>query len=733
MKPIPPLREPREPREPCEAERYELRERPRYRFAANRREFVHALGAGLVIVGAAGRAGAQQGGRRRGGRGRGDDEAPATVAERFHIAPDGVVTVMTSKVEVGQGARTQISQAVAEELHLPLEQVRVIMADTELCPDDGGTAGSRTTPSTVPAIRRAAAAARELLASLAASRLSVDAAQLSLATGVFTHDPSGKKLTLADLAKDDELAATLQADPPASAAVRPVDQWQVLGQSTPKVNGSEIVTGAHEYPSDVRRPGMLYGKVLRPASLGATLLSIDLAPAEAIEGVAVVRDGDFVGCTATSNWLATKGIDALAAAAQWNERPHPSSDELFEHFKRTATAEGSDWPRPRTDRWGEGPDRIAEAAQRIDVAYKVAYIQHAPMEPRAAVAEWVDGKLTVWTGSQQPSRVQGELQEAFRLPADRVRVIVPDTGGGFGGKHSGEAAVEAARLAKAAGRPVSLCWTRAEEFTWAYCRPAGLIEVRAGLGDDGRVAAWDFTNYNSGESAIGTPYDVPHGRTQFLAADSPLRQGSYRALASTANTFARESAMDELAALVGADPLDFRLAHLPAGRLRDVLEAAAKKFDWRQRRAAKQPNRGVGLACGTEKGSFVAACAEVEVSDGKLKVLSVCQAFECGAIHNPDNLRAQVEGCVIMGLGGALTEEMKFKDGRVTTASFSDYRVPRMSDVPELEIVLVNRKDLSSVGAGETPIIAVAPAVANALAHAANIRSRSLPLRLNDS
>ena len=192
------------------------------------------------------------------------------------------------------------------------------------------------------------------------------------------------------------------------------------------------------------------------------------------------------------------------------------------------------------------------------------------MEPRAAVAEWADGKLTVWTGSQQPMRVRGELMEAFRLSAENVRVIVPDTGGGFGGKHTGEAAVEAARLAQAAGKPVSLRWTREEEFVWAYCRPAGLIEVEAGVDAAGKLTAWSFTNYNSGGSAIDTPYHVPHGKTQFLAADSPLRQGSYRALASTANTFARESAMDELAAQAGVDPLQFRLANLPEGRLRDV-------------------------------------------------------------------------------------------------------------------------------------------------------------------
>jgi CO/xanthine dehydrogenase Mo-binding subunit len=405
---------------------------------------------------------------------------------------------------------------------------------------------------------------------------------------------------------------------------------------------------------------------------------------------------------------------------------------LFEHFKQTAVFEsGPGGPQVKT--WGSPAPRPGSAytEKALDVAYTVPYIQHAPMEPRAAVAEWNDDKLTVWTGSQQPGRVKGELQQVFRLGDDQVRVIVPDTGGGFGGKHSGEVAVEAARLAKAAGKPVSLRWTREEEFSWAYFRPAGLIEVSATVDKNkASLTSWYFTNYNSGGSALDTPYSIPNGRVRFVSADSPLRQGSYRALASTANTFARESAMDELAELAGVGPLEFRLDHLNDGRLRDVLRAAADKFKWpKGRTTTRADKRGIGLACGTEKGSFVAACVEVEVVDKQIKVLSVTQAFECGAIQNLANLKAQVEGSIVMGLGGALTEEIKFRDGKIINASFSQYAVPRMADAPEMEIVLVNRSDLPSVGAGETPIIAIAAAIANAVFDATGERLRSLPLK----
>jgi isoquinoline 1-oxidoreductase len=705
-----------------EVERYELHAGPGYRFEANRREFVQVLGAGLLIA-VSSRAGrAQPGGRRRGSGGRRSSEK---LSERFHIDGDGVVTVLTSKVEVGQGSRTQLAQAAAEELRLPVDRLRLIMADTEICPDDGGTAGSRTTPSTVPQVRSAAAAARELLIGMAAERLHVERSFIRFEKGVFSVSESDESLTLGELAGAREFVSEFDVPMPEGVSVAAVEEWTVLGRSIDKVAGEDVVTGRHAYPSDIVREGMLYGKVLRPESYGASLEAIDVAPARAMEGVMVVREGDFVGCAAKDSWTAAKAVDALRPTARWSPPNHVSSAEVFEHFKRTANE------RAREETWGDRKMAFAGAKHQLKDAYTVAYIQHAPMEPRAAVAEWQDGKLTVWTGTQQPSRVQGELAEAFRIPEERVRVIVPDTGGGFGGKHSGEAAVEAARLAKAARRPVSLRWTREEEFTWAYARPAGLIEIEAAIDNEGRLSVWDFSNYNSGGSAIESPYRAPHGRTRFISCDSPLRQGSYRALASTANTFARESAIDDLAQAAASDPLQFRLRHLAEGRLKDVLRTAAEKFGWTKRRVeGGKDHRGVGLACGTEKGSYVAACAEVEVRDGEIKVLGLCQAYECGAIQNPQNLKMQVEGCIIMGLGGALWEALQFQDGRITNANFSQYRVPRMRDLPRLDIHLVDRRDLPSVGAGETPIIAVAPAIRNAVLHASGRRLRSMPMTL---
>ncbi|PYJ63032.1 MAG: isoquinoline 1-oxidoreductase, partial [Verrucomicrobia bacterium] len=413
---------------------------------------------------------------------------------------------------------------------------------------------------------------------------------------------------------------------------------------------------------------------------------------------------------------------------KWKTAEHPSSDDLYSYLRSHASSQ-----RPRRDTKGAPDEAFKTAHKVLREAYQVAYIQHAPMEPRAAVSEWENGKLTVWTGTQQPSRVREELSRTFRLSDNDVRVIVPDTGGGFGGKHSGEVAVEAARLALAAKKPVLVRWSREDEFTWAYFRPAGVIDVAGAMDENGALIAWEHVNFNSGASAIATPYSVPNVATEFKSCNQPLRSGSYRALASTANTFARESFMDELAAAAGVDPLEFRLRYLTNDRLRAVLVAAANKFGWKGawKKNSSTQKTGVGLACGTEKGSYVACGVRIEVDDraGTFKVLEVVEAFECGAIQNPANLTAQVEGCIIMGLGGALREEMRFKDGRMLNPRFSQYHVPRFKDVPPIETILVNRPDLPSVGAGETPIIGIAPAIANALFNATQTRIRSLPIR----
>jgi isoquinoline 1-oxidoreductase len=571
-----------------------------------------------------------------------------------------------------------------------------------------------------------------LLVDLASEQFKADRNSLVVAGGKVTDPTANKSLTFGELTMGQKLTKTLTAE----ARTTPPAQWSVLGTSAPKVDGREIVTGRHKYASDVKLPEMLFGKVLRPGQFNATLKSANLDAARALPGVIAVHDGEFIGVAAPNEQIAERALAAIAA--EWNYPAQSSSATLFQDLK----AGGGDAGGPGGGFGGRGnqnrgsiDDGLAAADHKLAASYSVAYIAHAPLEPRAAVAEWKEGKLTVWTGTQCPFRVRGDVARACGIPEERVRVIVPDTGSGYGGKHTVEAAVEAARLAKAADVPVKLVWTREEEFNWAYFRPAGVIDVNAGVKNDGTLTAWEFHNYNSGGSAIQPVYDIPNQKTAFHQSRSPLKQGSYRALAATANHFARESHLDDLAALVKIDPLEFRIKNLKDARFRGVLEAAARQFGWgpvweRARRAA---GNGFGIAGGFEKGSYVATCAEVAIdrSGGQVRVVRLVTAFDCGAVRNPDHLKNQIEGAVVMGLGGALFEAIEYADGQITNDRFSRYQVPRFSDMPILETVLVDNRDLPSSGAGETPIVAVAPAIGNAIFQATGQRLRSLPMAPN--
>jgi isoquinoline 1-oxidoreductase len=706
------------PREPdaLAPERYELSEPPVYRFEVDRREFLSMVGTGLVVWLAADDGEGQESGR----RGFGEDHPPE-IAAWLRIAADGAVTVYTGKVEFGQDIRTSLAQAVAEELHAPLESIRLVMGDTDVTPFDMGTFGSRTTPVMALQLRKIAAAAREALVDLAAEDWKVARETLTVAGGRVSERGGGRAAGFGSLTGGRRLLRKAGDVPPT-----PPSAWTTLGRSVPKVNAREVVTGRHRYTSDFARPGMWHGKVVRPPTVGATLRSVQDVAARA-GGAVVVRDGSFVGVAASTSLAARRALQDLHV--QWQPAAgQPSGAAMFDYLKRTPPDADAERERPAVHETGSVAAGLDGAAHKLQSAYRVAYIAHAPLEPRAAVAEWADGKLTVWTGTQRPFGVRRELAEAFRLTEDKVRVIVPDTGSGYGGKHTGETAIEAARLARAASRPVKVVWTREEEFASGYFRPAGVIEVSSGLSADGRITAWEFHNWNSGASAIRTPYDVPHQRIQFHPSQSPLRQGSYRGLAATANHFAREVHMDELARAAGVDPLELRRRNLKDARLRGVLDAVAERFGWSRAKGA--PNRGHGLAGGTEKGSYVAACAEVAVerTTGAVRLLRIVTAFECGAVVNPDHLLNQVEGAVVQGLGGALFEAVRFEEGTVITDRFSRYRVPRFSDVPAVEVVLVDRKDLPSAGAGETPIVTVAPAIANAIYDATGVRLRALPL-----
>jgi nicotinate dehydrogenase subunit B len=700
-----------------EPERYEFRSAPIHHFELDRRDFFKLLGAGIAVFAVSKDSLATQ--ETAPSRGFHNEELPKDITSWLHVGEDGAVTGFTGKAEIGQNIRTSLTQTIADELRVPFESVRLVTADTALTPFDAGTFGSRTTPTMTPQFRRVAAAARDLLIGVAAKEWNVAPEGLVAADAKVTDPASGRSLRYAELARGKTLVQNL----PAEDRVTPAAQWTIAGKSFAKVDGRAFVTGKHQYTPDLHPAGLLYGKVLRAPSFGATLSSCDDSAAKAMPGAVIVRDGDFVGVAAPSEPAAQNALDAIRA--QWKEVPQISNRELFAYLKQNGAPKSEDRFRKQKGSVEEG---LASAAHRLDATYTVAFIAHAPLEPRAAVAQWVDGKLTVWTGTQRPFAVRDELAALFHIPESSVRVIVPDTGSAYGGKHTSDAALEAARLARAAGRPVKVVWTREEEFTWAYFRPAGVIEIKAGIAGDGTLTAWEFHNYNSGISGIETPYVVSNQHTEFHSVPLILRSGSYRGLAATANHFARETHMDALARAAQMDSLEFRLKNLSDPRMRAVLVAVAKSFGWPRKKS--QEGQGFGVAAGYEKGSYVATCAEVAVdrASGFVRVARLVEAFECGAIVNPDGLRNQVVGAMIQGLGGALFEAIQFENGRIKNPRFSSYRVPRFRDLPEIEAILLDRKDLSSAGAGETPIMTVAPAIGNAIFDATGVRLNGLPL-----
>ncbi len=702
-----------------EPERYEFHAVPMHQFDLARRDFFKLLGAGIAIFAVAKSASAQE--TAPSSKSFHNEDLPTAIGAWLHIAEDGTVTGFTGKAEIGQNIRTELAQTIADELGVPFEHVRMVTADTSLCPFDAGTFGSRTTPTMTPQFRKVSAAARGVLIEMAAKLWNIPADKLVAAQGKITDQASSRSTTYAELARGSSLAESV----PAKVACKPATEWTIAGKPIPKVDAREFVTGKHKFTTDMRPEKMLYGKLLRPPSFGAVLVSYDDSAAKSMSNVTLVHDGDFVGATAPTTEAAEAALKAVRV--QWKETPQISNTEIFSYLKQNAKPSAEERFR---DKKGSVADGMAAATHRLESTHNLAYIAHAPLEPRAAVAHWNDGKLTVWMGTQRPFAVRDELASVFHLTEKDVRVIVPDTGSAYGGKHTSDAGLEAARLARATpGQPVKLIWTRQEEFTWAYFRPAGVIEVKSGIDADGKLTAWEFHNYHSGMSGIETPYAVSNIYTEYHQVPLVLRSGSYRGLAATANHFARETHMDTLAHTAQTDPLEFRLKNLSDDRMKGVLEAGAKSFGWPRKKTTE--GQGFGVACGYEKGSYVATFAEVAVDRkaGTVRVVKLVEAFECGAIVNPDGLRNQVVGAMIQGLGGALFEAIEFDHGQIKNDHFASYRVPRFKDVPEIEAVLIDRKDIASAGAGETPIMAVAPAIGNAFFNATQVRLTNLPLQ----
>lgn len=638
------------------------------------------------------------------------------------VLADGSVVAYAGKVEFGQGIRTGFAIEVADELRVPLERVRVVLGDTALVPWDMGTFGSQSTARTGLQLRRAAATAREALLEMAADRLDLPADTLIARGGRIAPAGGGRGVAYEELVAGTEQ----ERDVDDAALLTRADEFSIMGRDHARCDALERVTGRAIFAQDTVIDGMLFAAVLRAPSHGATLSALDVTAAERMPGVAaVVRDGDLVAALADTDEHAEAAAAALQAT--WDEAPATASTldlpELLLRSARDAFV---------TQEAGALDDGFRTADAVLEGQYYVPYVSNAPMEPRAAVARWDGDRLTVWAGTQRPFGIRTELAQRFGLEEDAVRVIAPEIGGGFGSKSPYPAAHEAARLARVAGRPVRVAYSRLDEMQTATVRPAALFNVKSGFTNDGRIVAWQFDAYHAGDRPFlgrrgsETPYDITNARVTTYTCDSPLAAGSYRSLGGAANHFAREVHIDEIAGATGLDPVELRLRNLAHPRFRRVLERAAEAHGWRP--AAAPSRRGAGVALGLDVGSYAATVVQASVRGGEARVERVTAALDCGLVVNPEGVRNQVEGSIVMGLGTALSEIVEFHGGRVLSNGFARYRVPRAADAPVVETVLVGDADTPSTGAGEPAIVPIAAAIANAVSDATGERQRELPI-----
>jgi isoquinoline 1-oxidoreductase len=684
----------------------------------DRREFLKRVGGGVVVLftTAPRFSGAEE-------------PAAAAVEPAFNaylrIGADGRVTCFTGKIEMGQGVITSLPQMLADELDVPMDAVDMVMGDTDRCPFDQGTWGSLTTRVFGPELRQAAAQARFALLGLASERLNVPQAQLDVTDGVVIdrNDPA-RKVSYAALTEGQAIARDVREPVPTK---KPAD-YRIMGKSFTRSDALEKVTGKAQYAADIRLPGMLYARILRPPAHGAVLKRLDTAAATALAGVTVLQDGDLLAVMHEQRDVADRAIGLVAAEY---DVPEPTFDDrtIYDHLMSVA---------PDGDPVADGGDLAAGerlASNVFEEIYLNAYVAHAPMEPHAALASMEDGRMTIWASTQSPFGLKRQAAKALDLPEEQVRVITPYVGGGFGGKGGSPQGVQAARLARLSGRPVQVFWTREDEFFWDSYRPAAIVKVRSGLTDGGRPAFWDYRVYYAGARGSEQPYDIPHHRTvahsrgwQGPPGSHPFATGAWRAPAANTNAFAREQQIDIMAASAKIDPLEFRLRNLSDKKYLGCLKAAAERFGWEP--APGPSGRGVGMACGIDADTVVASMAEVAVdrSSGRITVKRVVCAQDMGQVVNPEGATIQMEGCITMGLGYALTEQQRFRGGQILDLNFDGYELPRFSWLPQIETILIDSEDPAPHGGGEPAIILMGAVIANAVYDAIGVRLFELPM-----
>ena len=676
------------------------------------------------------------------------------------VAADGSVTVFSGKVELGTGVSTALRQIVAEELDVPFERIAWVQGDSDRTVDQGSTVGSQTVKRGGAQLRQAAAEARAALLELASAKLGASIDNLVVANAVVSvRGVNDRRVTYAELIGGKRFERTVSG----KAKVKAASEYTVVGKPLPRVELPAKMTGRHVYVHDVRIDGMLHGRVIRPASIGANLVSVDDSALRDIRGARVVRKADFLGVVAEREEDAIKA--AKAVKVTWSaSQTLPEQPALHDALLTI----------PATDRVsadsGDVPASLGRAAKKVSARYRWPYQMHASIGASCAVADVRGDAATIWSSTQGAHTLKGAISSFLGLAPENVRVIWTEGSGCYGHNGSDDAAADAALMSQLAGKPVRVQWSRADEHGWEPKGVAMVMEVTGGLDDNGKIVGWDYAVWTPthssrpGAGAAGAAsfvaaqltgavpsarpslggdrnsrhtYAIPSTRVvAHLLQTSPLRTSSFRGLGSPQNSFANESFMDELAVAANADPVEFRLRHLTDPRAIAVVRAAARLAHWEPRvsHSANSPKgRGFGFVQyeGTE--AYVAAAVDVDVDESAhaVRVTRVCVAHDCGLIINPNGLKNQIEGNVIQAISRTLKEQVSFDRSRVTSLDWRSYDILRFNEIPEsIEIELIDHPEVPSVGAGEAATSPIPGAIANAIFDATGRRLRDVPLRL---
>jgi nicotinate dehydrogenase subunit B len=642
----------------------------------------------------------------------------------LHIAEDGTVTCYSGKIEMGQGIITSLPQMMADELNVPLEKVKIVLGDTDLCPYDAGTWGSMTTRGFGPNMRAAAAEARAVLVEMASAQFGVPVSQLEVRDGVVTDTKNGKNsTTYAQLTKGKKIEKFLDVKPP----VEDYTKFTYVGKSYKHSDAVLKVTGEAKYAGDMKLPGMVFARILRPPSHGAKLTSVDYSEAEKMEGARVIRDGDMIAVLHENRNKADEALAKIKAEYSFEEMP-VNDKTIFEWMLKADSAASVARSAGDLEVGRQQSEKIFESE------FHDPYLAHTPIETHTALAQFEGDKVTVWAATQTPFGLQDGIVRELSMTREKVRVITPFVGGGFGGKSAYQQGVEAAKLAKLSGKPVMVAWTRDEEFFYDNFHSAAVVKIKSGIDSAGMIKLWDYHVYYAGTRGAETTYDVPNAKTTSYSRGKnappvhPFSTGPWRAPNNNTNTFAREVQIDIMAAAAGIDPLEFRLKNLKDEKMIACLKAVAEKFGYV---AGKLPSgRGIGVACGSDAGTWVAHMAEVKVdrTTGKVEVVRIACAQDMGLCVNPEGATIQMEGCITMGLGYTFTEELFFDGGNIKDRGFDTYEIPRFSWLPKIDTVILDRKDKPPQGGGEPAIIAIGAVVANAIFDATGARLYRVPL-----